>query len=120
VPHLNLFPAAETKMTKWVTKEPVIKTEYYTSDTLVDIVNYKDRYDLKHTCILIRKGREKAIITVLSKSVSIEYQRKSKIILEFDTKENARAYWLALQPSDEISDLKEYLKRYNKTWLNSI
>lgn len=122
-PNLVLFSTHEYRIMRWIVKEPFIKNEYYVSDSMVDVLDYKNRYDLPHSFMAVGNGRERGIVTVLGKCVSIVYQRKRKIVLEFSSKEEARRYWEFLQPLRELVDdvaVKEYLSKYNRGYFKSL
>ncbi len=81
-----------------------------------DIEDYENRYDLQHKFHIIHHGRRKAVIKIDMQFIFILFQRGRTVMLEFSNKFDARKYWLALQPSKDITGKeKEYLKEIGQT-----
>jgi len=111
VPDLRIFAKCSAKIMRFITKKPLIDTEYYKSSELVEIQNYEDDPYLKHSFIIVQNNRYKAIVTIDLARVIIVYARKQKIVLEFNNRLDAKSYWKSLQPERDITNLtKEYLK----------
>lgn len=110
-PDLTIFPKCSAKIMRYITKRPVIQTEYYTSEDNIDIVDYENDPYLKHSFVIVQNKVRKAVVVIYLHTVTIYYQRQRKIELIFKDKFEAKLYWKALQPERDITfTQKEYLK----------